>query len=470
MIMSKIILPIALACIFLVPINTFAESSKPVIQKIDTIVNKAHQLMGFNGSVTIANSEGVIYQNAFGFADQDNKIKLTTEHLLSTGSISKEFSTVGLIMLEEEGKIHYNDKVSMYLTNLPAWGNNITIEQLLSHTSGLPQIEWSLNLDTAAVEKQLMSIKSLAFVPGTDYLYGNLNVLLRAWIIEKITNKPFTDFVKEKLFIPAKMTSIFNKVDLSDVRPSVVVGDYTSAILGVSYFTTPYDLYLWEKSLMNNQFINKASIQKALTPHTLSGMSSRAYFDLGNFVKDDKGEMTLLLHDGSNPDHHAIKANHLNKELIMILMSSDGRKMTLFELNNYIADLEKYNNNEIPASWWLSNEIKQSNFIEAFGKFKTAINEGDSLIVSEDALNKLGYSFARNKELDNAIEVMKLNTELYPNSANTYDSYAELLVHTKKYKKALPVIQEGLKLANKESNTELIKFLNGHLITVNKNL
>jgi CubicO group peptidase (beta-lactamase class C family) len=470
MIMSKIILPIALACIFLVPINTFAESSKPVIQKIDTIVNKAHQLMGFNGSVTIANTEGVIYQNAFGFADQDNKIKLTTEHLLSTGSISKEFSTVGLIMLEEEGKIHYNDKVSMYLTNLPAWGNNITIEQLLSHTSGLPQIEWSLNLDTAAVEKQLMSIKSLAFVPGTDYLYGNLNVLLRAWIIEKITNKPFTDFVKEKLFIPAKMTSIFNKVDLSDVRPSVVVGDYTSAILGVSYFTTPYDLYLWEKSLMNNQFINKASIQKALTPHTLSGMSSRAYFDLGNFVKDDKGEMTLLLHDGSNPDHHAIKANHLNKELIMILMSSDGRKMTLFELNNYIADLEKYNNNEIPASWWLSNEIKQSNFIEAFGKFKTAINEGDSLIVSEDALNKLGYSFARNKELDNAIEVMKLNTELYPNSANTYDSYAELLVHTKKYKKALPVIQEGLKLANKESNTELIKFLNGHLITVNKNL
>jgi CubicO group peptidase (beta-lactamase class C family) len=79
----------------------------------------------------------------------------------------------------------------MYLMNLPAWVNNITIEQFLSHTSGLPQIEWSLNLDTAAVEKQLMSIKPLAFVPGTDYLYGNLNILLRAWIIEKITKKPF---------------------------------------------------------------------------------------------------------------------------------------------------------------------------------------------------------------------------------------------------------------------------------------
>ncbi|MBA6231970.1 MULTISPECIES: hypothetical protein [unclassified Colwellia] len=85
------------------------------------------------------------------------------------------------------------------------------------------------------------------------------------------------------------------------------------------------------------------------------------------------------------------------------------------------------------------------------------------LIVSEDAINKL----------DNAIEVMKLNTELYPNSANTYDtydSYAELLDHTKQYKKALPVIQKGLKLENKKSNTKLIKFLNGHLITVNKNL
>ncbi|MFT5296423.1 MAG: hypothetical protein ACI9YH_002443 [Colwellia sp.] len=81
-------------------------------------------------------------------------------------------------------------------------------------------------------------------------------------------------------------------------------------------------------------------------------MSSRAYFDLGNFMKNDKGEMTLLLHDGSNPDHHAIKANHLNKELFMILMPSDGRKVTLFKLNDYIADLEQYNNNnEIPASW-----------------------------------------------------------------------------------------------------------------------
>ncbi|MFT5296422.1 MAG: hypothetical protein ACI9YH_002442 [Colwellia sp.] len=65
------------------------------------------------------------------------------------------------------------------------------------------------------------------------------------------------------------MTSIFNKVDLNDVRPTVVVGDYTSAILSISYFTTPYDLYLWGKALMNNQFINKASMQRALTPHTL---------------------------------------------------------------------------------------------------------------------------------------------------------------------------------------------------------
>jgi CubicO group peptidase (beta-lactamase class C family) len=155
MTMSKIILPIALASSFLATINTFAESSKPEVQKIDHSINKAYQLMDFNESVTIANAKGVVYQNAFGFADQNKKIKLTTDHLLSMGSISKEFSTVALIMLEEEGKVHYNHKVSMYLTNLPTWRNDISIEQLLSHTSGLPQIEWSLNLDTTAVEKQL---------------------------------------------------------------------------------------------------------------------------------------------------------------------------------------------------------------------------------------------------------------------------------------------------------------------------
>ncbi|MBA6255309.1 serine hydrolase [Colwellia sp. MB3u-28] len=78
--------------------------------------------MDFNRSVTIANAKGVIYQNALGFADQNKKIKLTTDHLLSMGSISKEFSTVALIMLEKGGKVHGNDKVSIYLTNLPTWG------------------------------------------------------------------------------------------------------------------------------------------------------------------------------------------------------------------------------------------------------------------------------------------------------------------------------------------------------------
>lgn len=475
---SKIILVTALACSLLTAMKTPAvpaniQSSlhvKQITEKIENILEKAHQLIGFNGSVLIAQDGEVIYQQAFGYADQDKKIKLRADHLLSTGSISKEFTTIALIMLEEQGKVHYQDKISKYLTHLPAWGNEITIEQLLSHTSGLPRINWRKNLNTQDIEAQLMAIDTLAFTPGADYLYGNLNVLLRAFIIEKITQQAFPAYIEQTLFKPAKMKNTFNKIELNDVRPSVVVGDYPTAILAISYYTTPTDLYLWEKALQSNQFISATSMKKALTPHTLSGMSSRAYFDLGNATKNDKGQMTLLLHDGSNPNHHAIKANHLDKALIMILMSSDGRKVTLFELNDYIANIEKYNNNEMPASWWLTNEIKSSNFDDAFEKFKTVIKKGQSLIVSEDALNKLGYSFARNTQLANAIAVMKLNTELYPNSANTYDSYAELLVLTQQYKQALPVIQQGLKLAETDKNAELTKLLSRHLTIVNNNL
>ncbi|AOW78449.1 hypothetical protein A3Q34_17320 [Colwellia sp. PAMC 20917] len=69
-------------------------------------------------------------------------------------------------------------------------------------------------------------------------------------------------------------------------------------------------------------------MKKALTPHTLSGKFSRAYFDLGNFIKNDKGEMTLLLHDGSNHDHHAIKANNLDKSLIMIVLCQIKRTVS----------------------------------------------------------------------------------------------------------------------------------------------
>jgi CubicO group peptidase (beta-lactamase class C family) len=472
---SYLIISIALVCSLFTPINVLAAQEKlqppstasDYTQKVDAIIKKAHQLVGFNGSVLIAKPSGIVYQSAYGFADHNQKIKLTPQHQLSTGSISKEFSTIALMMLEEQGKINYYDKISTYLPNLPTWGNKITIEQLLSHTSGLPQISWRYNLDTQEVKKQLMAIDTLEFEPGTDYRYGNLNVLLRAFIIENVTKQSFTSFLQEKLFQPAGMKNTYNKTDLKDVRSSVVVGDYTSAILGVSFFTTPFDLYLWEKALMSHQFINSASMKKALTPHVLSGMSSRAYFDLGNFFKNDKNEITLLLHDGSNPDHHAIKANHLNKGLIFILMSSDGRKATLFELNNYISNLAQYRNNKIPASWWLANEINLTDFATAFKRFKAVVKQNKSLIINESSLNKLGYSFARKKELGHGIEIMKLNTELYPKSANTYDSYAELLIKNNQHQTALPVIQQGLKLAHDDKNNDLIKSLRGLLVKVN---
>ena len=129
---------------------------------------------------------------------------------------------------------------------------------------------------------------------------------------------------------------------LSDNRKKVVVGDYTSAILGVSYYSTPYDLYLWEKALWNNELFSEKSRKKALTKHKQAakiennGPYKRSYFDLGFVVDGIDGNYSQVVHDGSNPDHHALKGKDFDKDLIVIMMSSDGRKTTLFEIINFL--------------------------------------------------------------------------------------------------------------------------------------
>jgi len=200
----------ALALIFLLANGyALAKNQMKYVEKIEYLVAGAHKYIGFNGTVLVANNDEIVFQKSYGFADKENKIILTPKHRLSPGSISKEFTTVAMMTLEEKGKLSFDDKLSKYLPNLPKWSAKISIKNILTHTSGLPKIEWHPNIATVDVLKQLYSIDTLKFKPSSQYLYGNLNVVIRALIIEKITGKPFEAFLQEKILTPAGMINAF---------------------------------------------------------------------------------------------------------------------------------------------------------------------------------------------------------------------------------------------------------------------
>ncbi len=447
--------------------GAFVNAQTDYKKQVDDIAIVASELMGFNGTVLIANSDGVIYQRSFGFADKGKLIDLTPDYRFSPGSVTKEFTTVALMMLKKQGKINYDDNVSKYLSNLPAWSSTITIEQILTHTSGLGEIKYSRNITTADVIKQINAVEKLKYKPGEGYSYGNLNVVLRALIIEKITGKSFKTFIKESLFVPAGMMSTFGRDNLASTDPLIAFGAIPLAINGVTAYTTALDLYKWEKALWNNVLVSKDTLTKVILKPGLSGSSNRAYFDFGFFNKNKNGDLVEIWHDGTYPQHYTFKSVDFDKDLFIVLLSSDGRKSTLSELRDYISNISDNQTLKIPAVWWLTNEIKSNGFAAAIKTYKGLVERGD-FVANESSLNSFGYDLNSNDQPDGALAIMKLNVELHSQSEYAYDSYAELLIDAKKYTEAQPIVERGIALAQNSDNQFILGRLEEFLKEIRK--
>ena len=120
----------------------------------------------------------------------------------------------------------------------------------------------------------------------------------------------------------------------SDTSKLVVEGDYPTFIKGVTVYVTPLDLLKFELALVSGKLLPLTSLIDSLTGDALSGKPNRAYFDFGRFQLNQQGELMSWSHDGSNPSHHTLKYTSFNRDLTLILMSSDGNKSTLYSLQN----------------------------------------------------------------------------------------------------------------------------------------
>lgn len=322
-----------------VSINVKAGPTAPI--NFQSLIDDANKTAGFNGAMLVAQDGEVIFHNTIGFIDKNKSQKLGPNHLFSSGSIGKEFTTVALMMLAEQGKISYQDKVTQYLTWLPKALNDVTIEHLLTHTSGLPRVKWQKLTLTKHIVDQVNGLTELPFKPGDGYIYSNVNITLRALIVEQITKMGFEKFVAEKIFKPAGMSDSINIVATDQFVKGIVPGDYPTAVTGLTIYTTASDLYKFEQAIWQGKLVSTDSIKSVLPGDKLSGKKHRAYFDFGSFHLNDKGKLLSWKHDGSNPSHHAIKYHDFEQNIVITVMSSDGNKSTLYHLVDKV--LETFN-------------------------------------------------------------------------------------------------------------------------------
>lgn len=286
--------------------------------KIDEIATKALTESGAPSlSLAIVQNEKVAYEKAYGKARLDPAMDAKPEMRYSIGSVSKQFLAAAILMLVQDGKLSLDDRVSQYLPNLTRAGD-VTIRQLLSHTSGYqdyyPQDYVAPFMQKPVTADSILeqwARKPLDFDPGTRWQYSNTNYVVAGRIVEQVTGGPFFSFLSQRVLQPLGMTSAIN-LDDQTLGTSDATG-YTRFALGPprparpegrgwlfaagELAMTAHDLALWDISLIEHKLLRPASLDVMTTPVRLRNGTPTNYA-LGVAVLDAEGH-PVLTHGGA---------------------------------------------------------------------------------------------------------------------------------------------------------------------------
>lgn len=268
-----------------VPASFTADSARELGTKVDSIFRHLHKRKGFNGTVLVTKYDQVIYKGAFGYADFHRKDTLTTQTAFQLASVSKQFTAMAIMMLKEQGKLTYDDSVQQYVPDFPYKG--ITIRQLLTHRSGLPNYTYfsdelwpdrKVPITNEDVLK-LMAVHQprIYYKPDTHFDYSNTGYSLLAAIVDKASGMPFAEFMQEHIFGPLEMKNTFTfSKNMAVLTESMATGytsgrrkrtpDYLDTVLGdKGMYSTVEDLYKWDQALYTQKLVKRETLEEAFT-------------------------------------------------------------------------------------------------------------------------------------------------------------------------------------------------------------
>ena len=292
---------------------------------IDRIATQVLQARGIpSASVAVVQHGHLAYTHAYGLAHLDPKLPATPEMRYSIGSVSKQFTAAAILLLAEQGSLTLDDPVGNYIPGLTR-GDQVTIRQILSHTSGY-QDYWPEDYlmtpmfqpTTAQHILDTWAKKPLDFDPGTKWQYSNTNYVIAGLIVEKITGAPLMDFLVQHIFRPLNMTSVWNsdearltstdatsyiRAALGPLRPAPKEGRGWMFAAG-ELAMTAHDLALWNESLIARSLLKPTSYDEMFKEVKLPdgtgthyGLGVEVLTSEGHLIIEHSGEVTGFVSD-----------------------------------------------------------------------------------------------------------------------------------------------------------------------------
>ncbi len=421
--------------------------------KIDALLKQYVDYGLFNGSVLIAEKGKVILKKGYGLANMEWNIPNAPDTRFRLGSITKQFTGMLIMQLAEKGKLNVNDPITKYLPDYPkTTGDRITIHQLLTHTSGIPnytnvprffETQAKNHYSPAEFIKTFQDLP-LDFEPGSRFSYSNSGYFLLGTIIEKVTGQSYAQALQAFIVRPLNLQAT-GYDSFSDIIPKRATGyekklgsyvnapylDMSIPYAAGSLYSTVEDLYIWDQALYSSQLLSDASRKTLFTPSPGSYEPGfgYAYGWIVGKLKAGKDSISVIEHSGGINGFNTIITRVVNDKHLIVLLNNTGQAPLDNIRQNIVQILydQPVQTPKRPVADLLRKAAlteKEAVVRQKFAHWKSDGNHE----VKEDAINAMGYELLQHGDLTASLLVFDLNVESFPDSWNTYDSRGEALL------------------------------------------
>lgn len=478
---------------FLVFLLITVSSSAQLSKKFDSLFKSFHKNGLFDGTALIADSSGIIYHKSFGIANHDFGVLNDTSTVFRLGSLEKQFTAMLVLQLIEKGKLSLSRKISDCLPEYrKETGNKVTIEQLLTHTSGIPNYTalpnvWNDSLQLSYQPEYILQnfcSGNLEFEPGTKYKYSNTDYFILAQILEHLTGKPLAVLLKENILIPAGMnhTGLDDNISLMHNK---ALGYYRLAdtyvnepyiyvpntIGAASIYSTAYDMYLWDRVLYTNKLISDEYLKSYCSPH-FTIAPEYAYGFGWEFIRtiiSGNDTIETMEHSGAIRAFRAVIFRVPDEKKCIILLSNCANQSG-YDLFDNIMKLFRGNAWKEPKKLLadtLYTIMQKTSVANAIHTYKSLKNTDSAAFdFSSSSLEFLGERLLLFRNYEAASAIFKLAVEEYPNYTYGYFYLGNAYEKLSKPQEAIKAYQTAV-TKDKDSRPGIdaafqIRYLTGH--------
>jgi CubicO group peptidase (beta-lactamase class C family) len=452
-------------------------------QRIDSMLNKLHENHNLNGNVLVAEKGNFLYKKSFGYANTEAGKLNNDSTRFQLASIGKTFTAVAILQLKEKGKIKLDDPVAKYLPDFPFAG--VTIGHLLSHTSGLPDLQIfdpyvaerpEIIIDNSLVIPALKRSGKLNFTPGERWSYSNAGYSVLALVIEKVSKIKFMDYLAKNIWKPSGMNSTYphslpfakpdplraesyrmpiysyqlQKVDTMKKFKALLVN--FGGLQGPGFIaSTTQDLLNFDSALYNGKLLKPETLIEAYTPVKLKNGEDavvepgKLSFGLGWFILNDVSKGKIVSHSGFIPGGATIFIRNITTRQTVILLDnaeSDGLHTTGGNVMNILVGRKLLPQKKSLVKVYVTDLLKSgADYAAHFQELKA---DTAGYRFSSGEMDYAAHELNANGYKTQSLEASKLLTFIDPGAWQTYNSYGELLMSNGKITEAKAMFRKSL--------------------------